>query len=88
MNIQELSINTVRLVGNDAINKANSGHPGMVLGSASIAYTLFTKFLKDTEQDSKWYNRDRFVLASGHASMLLYMNLHLCGYKISMEDRK
>lgn len=88
MNIQELSINTIRLVGNDAINKANSGHPGMVLGSASIAYTLFTRFLKATEKDSKWYNRDRFVLASGHASMLLYMNLHLCGYKISMEDIK
>lgn len=70
------------------INKANSGHPGMALGSAPILYTLFTKHLNATPLDSKWINRDRFILSAGHASSLLYTILHLCGYKISLDDLK
>ncbi len=88
MDIQELSINAIRCVGNDAINKANSGHPGMVLGSAPIMYTLYTKFMKATTKENRWINRDRFVLASGHASMLLYMTFNLCGYNVTMDDIK
>lgn len=88
MNIENLSINSIKMLGMDAINKANSGHPGMVLGSAPIMYTLYTKFINATPKDSLWLNRDRFVLASGHASMLLYSTLHLAGYKVSIDDIK
>lgn len=86
MNQSELSIATIRSLGIDMINKANSGHPGMVLGSAPALYTLFTKALKIYPQESDWFNRDRFVLASGHASSLLYSLLHLSGFDLSMED--
>lgn len=86
MNIQELSINAVRVLGIDAINKAKSGHPGMVLGAAPVMYTLMTKFIKATPKQSDWFNRDRFILSAGHASMLLYANLHFAGYKVSLED--
>ena len=79
MDIQQLSINTIKVVGVDAINRANSGHPGMVLGAAPIAYTLYSQIINASLKDKKWINRDRFVLASGHASMLLYMTLHLAG---------
>ena len=72
MNQSELSIATIRSLGIDMINKANSGHPGMVLGYAPALYTLFTKELKVFPKESDWFNRDRFVLASGHASSLLY----------------
>ena len=88
MNIQELSINAIKVIGVDAINEAKSGHPGMVLGSAPIAYTLYTQIMNASLKNKKWINRDRFVLASGHASMLLYSTLHLAGYNISMEDIK
>ena len=88
MNIENLSINAIRMLGMDAINKANSGHPGMVLGSAPMMYTLYTKFMNATPKDSNWINRDRFVLASGHASMLLYATLHFAGYKVSIDDIK
>ena len=84
----QLAIATIRSLCIDTINKANSGHPGMALGSAPALYTLFTKHLVATPKDSKWFNRDRFVLSSGHASALLYSMLHLCGYKISMDDMK
>lgn len=70
------------------INKANSGHPGMVLGSAPALYTLFTKELKIYPQESDWFNRDRFVLASGHASSLLYSLLHLSGFDLTIDDLK
>ncbi len=83
-----LAINTIRMLGMDAINKANSGHPGMVLGSAPTMYTLFNHFINATPKKSNWINRDRFVLASGHASMLLYSTLHLCDYKVSIDDIK
>ena len=84
----QLAIATIRSLCIDTINKANSGHPGMALGSAPALYTLFTKHLVATPKDSKWFNRDRFVLSSGHASALLYSMLHLSGYKISMDDMK
>lgn len=88
MNQAELSIATVRSLGIDMINKANSGHPGMVLGSAPALYTLFTKEMKVFPKESNWFNRDRFVLASGHASSLLYSLLHLSGFDLTMEDLK
>ena len=75
--IQELSIATIRSLCIDMINKANSGHPGMALGSAPILYTLFTKHLVANPEDPEWINRDRFVLSAGHASSLLYTMLHL-----------
>ncbi|EMD17023.1 transketolase [Eggerthia catenaformis OT 569 = DSM 20559] len=83
-----LSIATIRSLGIDMINKAKSGHPGMVLGSAPALYTLFTKQLAVNPQLPDWQNRDRFVLASGHASALLYSLLHLSGYDLSIEDLK
>ncbi len=86
--IENLSINTIRMLGMDAINKANSGHPGMVLGSAPTMYTLYNYFMNATPKDPTWLNRDRFVLASGHASMLLYTTLHLCGYAVTIDDLK
>lgn len=87
-NISLQSINAIRTLGIDAINKANSGHPGVVLGAAPMAYTLFTKHLNVNPSNSTWFNRDRFVLAAGHGSMLLYSLLHLSGYQVSMDDLK
>lgn len=88
MNQSELSIATIRSLGIDMINKAKSGHPGMVLGSAPSLYTLFTKELKVYPNESEWFNRDRFVLASGHASSLLYSLLHLSGFGLTLDDLK
>lgn len=88
MSQSDLSIATIRSFGIDMINKAHSGHPGMVLGSAPALYTLFTKEMKIYPQVSDWFNRDRFVLASGHASSLLYSLLHLSGFQLSMDDLK
>lgn len=88
MDISELSIATIRSLGIDTINKAKSGHPGMVLGSAPALFTLFDKELNVCYKDSAWINRDRFVLASGHASALLYCLLHLSGFDISIDDLK
>ena len=87
-NIDSLSIATIRSLCIDGINKANSGHPGMALGSAPILYTLWTKHLIANPSDPSWINRDRFVLSAGHASMLLYTMLHLSGYAVSMDDLK
>src|SRR5690606_14949870 len=83
-----LAINTLRMLGVDAINKANSGHPGIVIGAASMAHTLFTKHLNVYPKESHWINRDRFILSAGHGSMLLYGLNHLSGYKITIEDIK
>ena len=80
------SINAIRFLGMDAINKANSGHPGIVLGAAPMMYTLYTKQMNLTPKSPLWFNRDRFVLAAGHATGMLYPTLHLAGYKVSMED--
>ena len=88
MDISNLSIATIRSLGIDTINKANSGHPGMVLGSAPALYTLFNKELNIYNKEAEWINRDRFVLASGHASALLYSMLHLTGFDVTIEDLK
>lgn len=81
-------INAIRTLAADAIQKANSGHPGTPLGAAPMAYTLWAKRMKHNPADPAWRNRDRFVLSAGHASMLLYSLLHLFGYGLTMEDLK
>ncbi|MCW8810220.1 MAG: transketolase [Ignavibacteriaceae bacterium] len=86
--IHQSSINTIRCLAIDAIQKANSGHPGMPMGCATIAYRLYTKYMKHNPSNPKWINRDRFILSAGHGSMLLYSILHLCGYEISLDDIK
>ena len=86
--IENKSINTIRMLSVDQIEKANSGHPGICMGAAPMAYTLFTKYLNINPKDSKWFNRDRFILSAGHGSALLYSMLHLSGYDISIEDLK
>jgi len=88
LDIEKLSINTIRTLTMDAVQKANSGHPGMPLGMAPIAYALYYKTMKHNPANPNWINRDRFVLSAGHGSMLLYSILHLCGYKISIDDLK
>ncbi|HAM80079.1 transketolase [Ornithinibacillus bavariensis] len=86
--IEQQSINTIRTLSIDAIEKANSGHPGLPMGAAPMAYTLWTDFMKHNPKNSKWFNRDRFILSAGHGSMLLYSLLHLSGYQVSIEDIK
>jgi transketolase len=89
MNPQELdllSINTIRTLAIDGVQKANSGHPGLPMGAAAMAYILWTKFLKHNPHNPSWFNRDRFVLSAGHGSMLLYSLLHLTGYDLSLND--
>ncbi len=86
--VEELSINTIRILAAEAIQKANSGHPGMPMGCAPIAYYLFSRVMKHNPENSGWINRDRFILSAGHGSMLLYSILHLSGYKISLDDLK
>lgn len=86
--IHQLSINTIRCLAIDAIQKANSGHPGMPMGCAPIAYRLYSKYMRHNPVNPKWMNRDRFILSAGHGSMLLYSILHLCGYEISLNDIK
>jgi transketolase len=79
-------INTIRMLSVDAVQKANSGHPGMPMGAAAMAYVLWTRFLRHNPKDPTWPNRDRFVLSAGHGSMLIYSLLHLCGYDLSLEE--
>lgn len=86
--IDELCINTLRTLSIDAVQKANSGHPGLPLDAAPMAYTLWMNFLKHNPKNPDWYNRDRFVLSAGHGSMLLYSLLHMTGYAISLEQIK
>jgi transketolase len=88
MSIEQLAINSIRTLSIDAIENANSGHPGMPMGAAPMAYTLWTKYMKHNPGNPNWFNRDRFVLSAGHGSMLLYSLLHLSGYDLSMEDIK
>ncbi len=83
-----LSITAIRTLSIDAIEKANSGHPGMPMGAAPMAYTLWTKFMNHNPKNPDWFNRDRFVLSAGHGSMLLYSLLHLSGYGLEMEEIK
>jgi transketolase len=85
---QTLTVNTIRALGIDAIERAQSGHPGIVLGAAVIGHTIFHRFLKFNPANPSWPDRDRFVLSAGHGSMLLYALLHLTGYDVSLEDLK
>lgn len=82
------SINTIRLLAVDAIQKAKSGHPGMPMAIAPVAYLLYSKIMKHNPSNPKWLNRDRFILSGGHGSMLLYSILHLSGYKLSLDELK
>ncbi|MGR6897718.1 transketolase [Rummeliibacillus sp. BSL5] len=84
----QLAINTIRTLSIDAIEKANSGHPGLPMGAAPMAYTLWTKQMQHNPKNPKWFNRDRFVLSAGHGSMLLYSLLHLGGYDLPMDEIK
>jgi transketolase len=86
--IDELCINTIRFLAVDAVQKANSGHPGAPLGAAPMAYVLWNRFLKHNPNDPKWPNRDRFVLSAGHASAMLYALLYLTGYDLSLDEIK
>lgn len=86
--IDNLSINTIRFLAVDGVQKANSGHPGMPMGCAPIAYVLYSKIMRHNPANPGWLNRDRFVLSAGHGSMLLYSVLHLCGYDLPMEQLK
>ncbi|PSR36555.1 MAG: transketolase [Sulfobacillus thermosulfidooxidans] len=87
-NLDLLSVNTIRTLAIDGVQKANSGHPGLPMGTAPMAYVLWTKFLKHNPHNPTWFNRDRFVLSAGHGSMLLYALLHLTGYDLSLDDLK
>ncbi|WP_088040693.1 transketolase [Bacillus sp. EAC] len=86
--ISTLSINTIRTLSIDAINQANSGHPGLPMGAAPMAYALWANHLKHNPKNSKWFDRDRFVLSAGHGSSMLYSLLHLAGYDVTIEDLK
>lgn len=87
-NLDRIAIKTLRTLSVEEINEANSGHPGIALGIAPTMYTLFTKVLKIYPFDSKWYNRDRFILAAGHGSSILYASLHLAGFDVEINDLK
>ncbi len=86
--LEDLCINTIRILSADAVQQANSGHPGMPMGTAAMAYTLWTRFLKFNPADPHWFDRDRFVLSAGHGSMLLYSLLHLTGYDLPLDELK
>lgn len=88
MNIEQKSVNAIRVLAADTVQKANSGHPGMSLGSAAMAYELWANHLTHNPKNPKWVNRDRFILSAGHASSLLYSLLHLFGYGLTIEDMK
>jgi transketolase len=88
LTLEERCIDTIRFLAVDGVQKANSGHPGMPMGAAAAAYTLFTRHLRYDPADPAWPDRDRFVLSAGHASMLLYSMLHLTGYDVSLDDLK
>jgi transketolase len=86
VDLDRLSIDTIRTLAMDAVQQANSGHPGMPMAMAPVAYLLYTRVLKHNPRDPSWPDRDRFVLSAGHGSMLLYAALHLSGYDLSLED--
>ena len=88
MPIEQRCVMTIRTLAMDAVQKANSGHPGTPMALAPLAYVLWTKFLHHNPRNPRWFNRDRFVLSNGHASMLLYAMLHLTGYDLSLEEIK
>ena len=86
MNMDTLSVNAIRILSADAIQKANSGHPGFPLGGAPAAYELWARHMKHNAKDPEWADRDRFILSGGHGSMLLYSLLHLFGYGLTADD--
>jgi transketolase len=86
--LEELCINTIRIFSADAVQHANAGHPGMPMGAAAMAYTLWTQFLKHNPRNPQWFDRDRFILSGGHGSMLLYSLLYLSGYDLPLEEIK
>ena len=86
--LQDLCINTIRILSADAVQNANAGHPGMPMGAAAMAYTLWTQFLKHNPRNPQWFDRDRFVLSGGHGSMLLYSLLYLSGYDLPLDEIK
>ena len=86
--LQPRAINTIRFLAADAVQKANSGHPGLPMGAAAMAFTLWTRHLRHNPSNPKWAGRDRFILSGGHGSMLLYALLHLTGYDLPMEEIK
>lgn len=88
MNIDQRSIDTIRMLSAEAVEKAKSGHPGMPLGAAPMAYTLWSRVMDHNGKNPTWFNRDRFILSAGHGSMLLYSMLHLFGYGLEIEDLK
>ena len=86
--VDELCINTIRFLSVDQVEKANSGHPGLPLGAATMAYVIWDRFLRHSPKHPEWYNRDRFLLSAGHGSALLYSLLHLYGFDLSLDDLK
>ena len=86
--LQDLCINTIRMLSADAVQNANAGHPGMPMGAAAMAFTLWTQFLKHNPRNPQWFDRDRFVLSAGHGSMLLYSLLYLSGCDLPLEEIK
>nr|WP_318930280.1 transketolase [Exiguobacterium sp. K1] len=86
--VELLAVNTIRTLSIDAVQKANSGHPGMPMGAAPMAFTLWADHMNHNPKNPEWFNRDRFVLSAGHGSMLLYSLLHLSGYDLAMDDLK
>lgn len=86
--LEALSINTIRFLSVDAVQKADSGHPGLPMGAAAFAYVLWTRFLKHNPKNPRWFDRDRFILSAGHGSMLLYSLLYLSGYDVSLDQIK
>ena len=86
--IDRTAISTLRFLSVDAVEKANSGHPGLPLGTAPLMYTLWDKFIKYNPKDPAWFNRDRFVLSAGHGSALLYSMLHLAGFDLPLAELK
>ena len=86
--LQQLCVNAIRALSIDGVQKANSGHPGLPLGAAPMAYALWSRHLKHDPKDPKWFNRDRFILSAGHGSMLLYSLLHLAGYDLPLSELK
>ena len=86
--LEELAVNIIRGLAMDGTQKAKSGHPGMPMGMADVAYVLWTKYLRHSPRNPQWPNRDRFLLSAGHGSMLLYSLLHLSGYNMTLDDLK
>ena len=84
--LDQVAVNTIRFLAVDGVEKANSGHPGLPMGMADVAFVIWSRFLRYQPNDPAWPNRDRFVLSAGHGSMLLYSLLHLSGFDLSLDD--